>query len=93
MGICQTKAVNRISQVHYISQNTEKVIELFPLASEYVLEHYFAAFDGDERALEDYLLRYTHNREVRFPSNQQMIYDTEERLERRLKSMIVNSNL
>lgn len=91
--VLQTKAVNIIGQVRYTSQNTGQVIKSFPLASEYVFEHYFATFDGDKRALEDDLLRYTRNREVRFPSNEQMVYDVGEDLKQRLKSIIVNSNL
>ncbi|MFT5891207.1 MAG: hypothetical protein ACI9Y7_001308 [Dokdonia sp.] len=91
--VLQTKAVNIIGQVRYTSQNTGQVIESFPLASEYIFEHYFATFDGDKRALEDDLLRYTRNREVRFPSNEQMVYDVGEDLKQRLKSIIVNSNL
>jgi len=91
--VLQTKAVNIIGQVRYTSQNTGQVIKTFPLASEYIFEHYFATFDGDKRALEDDLLRYTRNREVRFPSNEQMVYDVGEDLKQRLKSIIVNSNL
>ena len=91
--VLQTKAVNIIGQVRYTSQNTGQVIESFPLASEYFFEHYFATFDGDKRALEDDLLRYTRNREVRFPSNEQMVYDVGEDLKQRLKSIIVKSNL
>ncbi len=91
--VLQTKAVNIIGQVRYTSQNTGQVIESFPLASEYIFEHYFATFDGDKRALDNDLLRYTRNREVRFPSNEQMVYDVGEDLKQRLKSIIVKSNL
>ena len=91
--VLQTKAVNIIGQVRYTSQNSGQVIESFPLASEYIFEHYFATFDGDKRALENDLLRYTRNREMRFPSNEQMVYDVGEDLKQRLKSIIVKSNL
>ncbi|WP_299765725.1 hypothetical protein [uncultured Dokdonia sp.] len=91
--VLQTKAVNIIGQVRYTSQSTNQVIESFPLASEFVFEHYFATYDGDKRALDNDLLRYTRNREVPFPSNEQMVYDVGEDLKQRLKSIIVNSNL
>lgn len=91
--VLQTKAVNIIGQVRYTSQNTGQVIESFPLASEFIFEHYFATFDGDKRALDNDLLRYTRNREIPFPSNEQMVYDVGEDLKKRLKSIIVNSNL
>ena len=91
--VLQTKAVNIIGQVRYTSQSTNQVIESFPLASEFVFEHYFATYDGDKRALDNDLLRYTRNREVPFPSNEQMVYDVGEDLKQRLKSIIVNTNL
>ena len=90
--VLQSKAVNIIGQVRYTSQNTGQVIESFPLASEYVFEHYYATFDGDKRALENDLLRYTRNRQVRFPTNEQMVFDVGEDLKQRLKSIIVKSN-
>ena len=90
--VLQTKAVNIIGQVRYTSETSGQVIESFPLASEYIFEHYFATYDGDKRALDDDLLGYTRNREVPFPSNEQMVYDVGEDLKQRLKSIIVNSN-
>ncbi|WP_299682237.1 hypothetical protein [uncultured Dokdonia sp.] len=91
--VLQTKAVNIIGQVRYTSQTTNQVIESFPLASEFVFEHYFATYDGDKRALDNDLLRYTRNREVPFPSNEQMVYDVGEDLKQRLKSIIVKTNI
>ncbi len=89
----QSKAVNIIGQVRYNSKITGQVIESFPLASEYVFEHYYATYDGDKRALDSQLLSYTRNRAVQFPSNEQMVYDVGEDLKSKLKSIIVNSNL
>ncbi|MEP0266514.1 hypothetical protein [Dokdonia sp.] len=89
----QSKAVNIVGQVRYNAIATGQVIESFPLVSEYIFEHYYATYDGDKRALDSKLLKYTRNRAVPFPSNEQMVYDVGEDLKSRLKSIIVNSNL
>lgn len=88
----QSKAVNIIGQVRYNAIATGQVIESFPLASEYVFEHYYATYDGDKRALDSQLLTYTRNRAIPFPTNEQMVYDVGEDLKSKLKSIIVNSN-
>lgn len=89
----QSKAVNIIGQVRYNSKETGQLLKSFPLASEFVFEHYYATYDGDKRALDDELLGYTRNRAVPFPTNEQMVYDVGEDLKRRLKTIILNSNL
>lgn len=89
----QSKAVNIIGQVRYNSKETGQLLKSFPLASEFVFEHYYATYDGDRRALDDDLLRYTRNRAIPFPTNEQMIYDVGEDLKQRLKTIILNSNL
>ena len=89
----QSKAVNIIGQVRYNSKETGQLLKSFPLASEFVFEHYYATYDGDRRALEDDLLRYTRNRAIPFPTNEQMVYDVGEDLKQRLKNIIINSNL
>ncbi len=89
----QSKAVNIIGQVRYNSKKTGQLIKAFPLASEFVFEHYYATYDGDRRALDDDLLGYTRNRAIPFPTNEQMVYDVGEDLKQRLKTIILNSKL
>jgi hypothetical protein len=91
--VLQSKAVNIVGQVRYNNTGNGQLVKSFPLASEYVFEHYYATYDGDRRALDDVLLGYTRNRVVPFPTNEQMIYDVGEDLKQRLKTIIVNSNL
>jgi len=91
--ILQSKAVNIIGQVRYNNKKTGQLVESFPLASEFVFEHYYATYDGDRRALDDISYGYTRNRVVPFPTNEQMVFDVGEDLKQRLKSIIVNSNL
>lgn len=91
--VLQSKAVNIVGQVRYKNKNTGQLVESFPLASEFIFEHYYATYDGDKRALDNVSLGYTRNRVVSFPTNEQMVYDVGEDLKQRLKSIIVNSSL
>ena len=90
--IYQSKAVNIVGKVRYNNSNGQ-LVESFPLTSQYAFEHYYATYQGDKRALDDISLRYIRNKEVSFPTNEQMIYDVGEDLKNRLKRIIVNSNL
>ena len=91
--VLQSKAVNIVGQVRYNNKTSGQLVESFPLASEFVFEHYYATYDGDRRALDDISYGYTRNRVVPFPTNEQMVFDVGEDLKQRLKSIIVNSNL
>ena len=91
--VLQSKAVNIIGQVRYNNKATGQLIESFPLASEFIFEHYYATYNGDKRALDNVSLGYIRNRVVPFPTNEQMIFDVGEDLKQRLKSIIVNSSL
>lgn len=91
--VLQSKAVNIVGQVRYNNKQSGQLVKSFPLASEFIFEHYYATYDGDRRALDDVLLGYTRNRVVPFPTNEQMVYDVGEDLKQRLKTIIVNSNL
>lgn len=91
--VLQSKAVNIVGQVRYTNKNSGQLEESFPLASEFIFEHYYATYDGDRRALDNVSLGYTRNRVVPFPTNEQMIFDVGEDLKQRLKNIIVNSNL
>lgn len=91
--VLQSKAVNIVGQVRYNRAKSGQLLKSFPLASEYVFEHYYATYDGDRRALDNNLLAYTRNKEIPFPTNEEMIYDVGEDLKQQLKSIIVNSNL
>lgn len=91
--VLQSKSVNIVGQVRYNHVKGGQAIKSFPLASEFIFEHYYATYDGDRRALDDKLLRYTRNREVPFPTNEQMVHDVGEDLKQRLKSIIINSDL
>lgn len=67
---------------------TNQNIDNFPIESEFVFEHIYATSRGDRRALDKGLISFLNNRQVNFPSNEQMIYDTGEDLKTRLKEII-----
>ena len=91
--IYQSKAVNIVGKIRYNNSAAGQLVKTFPLTSQYVFEHYYATYRGDKRALDNIALGYIKNREVPFPTNEQMIYDVGEDLKSRLKRIIVNSKL
>ncbi len=65
-----------------------RIIETIPLESEFVFVNDFAEMSGDKRTLDNYHLDLLRNREIPFPSDEQMIFDTGEDLKEKLKSII-----
>jgi len=63
-------------------------IETIPLESEFIFVHDFAEMSGDKRALDHYHLNLLQNKEIPFPTDEQMIFDTGEDLKNKLKSII-----
>ena len=86
--VTQSKSTQVIGQVNYINLKTNQLIESFPIASEFVFEHRFATFSGNRDALDKNQLRLTNQREIPFPSNEQMVYDTGEDLKLKIKNII-----
>lgn len=84
----QFKSVQVTGNVEYINLNTKQLADAFPITSEFVFEHIFATSSGDRRALETTLLPFLNNRQVPFPTEEQMIYDTGENLKQQLKNII-----
>jgi hypothetical protein len=80
---CQIKA-----KVDYFDNNNNRLIETFPLTSEFVFESIYANYNGDKKACEDNYLIYFDRRAVPFPSNEQMIFDSGEDLKNKLKSIL-----
>lgn len=86
--VTQSKSTQVIGQVNYINLKTNQLIESFPIASEFVFEHRFATFSGNRDALDKNQLRLISQREIPFPSNEQMVYDTGEDLKLKIKNII-----
>ena len=71
-----------------LSDKNGRILESFPLESEFIFIHDFAEKDGDKRALDNYQLELINLVEVPFPSNEQMVFDTGEDLKEKLKDII-----
>lgn len=87
----QLKTTRVDGQVRYVDYKSKQLIEAFPISSEFVFEHIYANFDGDRRALEQQYLNLIDARQVPFPSNEQMVYDTGEDLKAKLKSILTRN--
>ena len=84
----QVKSTQVIGQVVFTDLKQNQVLESFPIDSEFIFENFYGRFRGDRRALSDDDKRLLGNRAVPFPTNEQIVYDTNEDLKQKLKSII-----
>ncbi|WGD34762.1 hypothetical protein [Olleya sp. YS] len=84
----QLKSTQVVARVVYTDLTRNQILDSFPMDSEFVFENTFGRFRGDERALTEEDVQLLRNRQIRFPSNEQMVYDTGEDLKYKLKSII-----
>ena len=84
----QFKAVNVIGNVRYKNLRNNKILDNFPLSSEFVFENRYANFKGDRRALDRELRTFIGARAIDFPTNEQMVYDSGEDIKNKLKGII-----
>lgn len=91
--ITQSKTCEVRGNVKYIDvKNNNQIIENFPLVSGYVFTHIYGNYRGDKRALNDNFLEIIRAKEVPFPSNEQMIYETGKDLKSKLRSIFTKNN-
>lgn len=84
----QRKTSQILAEAVYMDLNGNQIIDHFPIDSGFNFMNIYATFRGDKRALTDDDIRLLNNRQVIFPSNEQMVYDTGEDLKAKLKSVI-----
>ncbi|WP_091434888.1 hypothetical protein [Flavobacterium degerlachei] len=84
----QFKACQITAQVDYVDAKNRQLLESFPLSSESVFENTYSTYKGDKRATDDSYYSYFDKRNLPFPSNEQMVYDTGEDLKAKLKDII-----
>lgn len=87
----QVKSCQVTAKVDYVDNNTNQLIETFPINSVFVFENIYANYNGDKDALEPNYLRYFTQRAIPFPTNEQMVYDCGEDLKAKLKNVIVRN--
>lgn len=75
-------------QVKYTDLRTKQLLKTFPIKSQFVFEHNYATYNGDKRALAKSFLDMIVLRAVKFPTNEQMVYDAGDDLKQNLKEII-----
>jgi hypothetical protein len=88
--IHQEKASHIDAEVILIDLKNNQTMETIPLESEFIFIHDFAETSGDIRALSQYYKDLIKEREIPFPTDEQMIYDTGEDLKNKLSATIKN---
>ncbi|MBT8303252.1 MAG: hypothetical protein KJP09_02195 [Bacteroidia bacterium] len=86
--VTQTKAAQVVGKVVYSDLRTNQLLDTFTIDSEFIFENLFARSRGDRRALDSRDIQLLNQREVPFPSDSQMVYDTGEDLKFKLKRII-----
>lgn len=91
--VLQTKSAQVIADVVYTDLKQNQVIDAFTIDSGFTFENVFGRFRGDRRALnrDDRVL--LNQRQVRFPTDAQMVYDSGEDLKLKLKNIISSYRL
>jgi hypothetical protein len=84
----QFKSTQVIANVVYSDLKQNQVLESFQIDSEFIFDNLYATVNGDKRALTSEDIQILKNRSIRFPSNEQMVYDTGEDLKLKLKNII-----
>ncbi|MFK5959061.1 MAG: hypothetical protein QM495_09375 [Lutibacter sp.] len=89
--ITQFKSVQIVGQVKYFDLKTNQLIEVFPIASEFIFEHHYATYSGNRNAINKENLGFLNFKYVPFPSNEQMIYDSGEDLKKKIKAILTRN--
>lgn len=88
----QLKSTRVIAKAVYHDLKTNQVLDSFPIDSEFIFENNYATIRGDRRALKPEDKKLLDQRQVNFPSNEQMVFDTGEDLKLQLKEIITGHN-
>ena len=86
--VIQTKSAQVIADVVYTDLKHNKIIDAYTIDSGFVFENVFGRMRGDRRALNNNDRNLLRQQQVRFPSDEQMVYDTGEDLKLKLKDFI-----
>ena len=88
LEVVQTKSAQVIADVIYTDLKQNQTIDTFTIDSGYIFENIFGTYKGDERALNKNDRNLIRQRQILFPSDEQMVYDTGEDLKLKLKDII-----
>lgn len=84
----QSKAISVNGMVDYYDVQNRRKMNSHPLETEFIFEHVFATFKGDDRVLNADERRLLRNRPVSFPSNEQMLFDASSEIKNRLSAIL-----
>ena len=88
----QVKSAFVGGNVIYTDLLNRRVLNRFPMSSEFIFENTFARFRGDKRALTNEDREFLRYDFIPFPSNEQLVYDTGEDVKLKLKNIINNNS-
>jgi hypothetical protein len=91
--VLQTKSSQVIADVVYKDLKQNQVIDAFTIDSGFTFENVFGRFKGDRRALNRDDVNLLRQRQLSFPSDEQMVYDSGEDLKLKLKNIISSYRL
>jgi hypothetical protein len=86
----QFKSTQVIANVLFVDLKQNQTLDVFPIESQIVFENRYATMRGDKRALDREELIVLNNRQLYFPSDVEMVFDTGEDLKLKLKNIISN---
>lgn len=86
----QRKAVLLGGVVLYKIPGQNRILNRYPLSSEFIFENSFAVYSGDKRALSEDDRILTGNRFIPFPTHEEMVFDAGILLKERLKTILKN---
>ncbi|MFT4643351.1 MAG: hypothetical protein ACI89R_001197 [Candidatus Azotimanducaceae bacterium] len=89
----QTKSTQVVANVEFSDLKSNRLLESFPIASEFIFENLYAIARGDKRALNDQDRDILRNERVYFPSDEEMVYETGEDLKLKLQDIINSYNI
>lgn len=84
----QFKECTIYAKSHIINNSTKQTVSTTPYRSNFVFEHIYATQSGDRRALASEYLSLLSIRQVRFPSNEQMISDAGNDIKNQLRRQL-----
>ncbi|WP_218841848.1 hypothetical protein [Winogradskyella ursingii] len=91
--VIQTKSAQVIADVIYTDLKQNRIVDKFVIDSGFTFENIFGRSRGDQRALNRDDLFLLRQRQVPFPRDAQMVYDTGEELKFKLKQIIKSYKL
>ena len=84
----QFKSTQVLADVVYTDIKTNRILDAFPIDTEFVFENRFGVYRGDKRALTNNDRALLRQRRIHFPTDDQMVYDSGENLKLQLKKII-----